>query len=479
MEGYSDDMDTLLVFAGLFSAILTAFVVQTYPLLQPSSTDITNQLLAANNRMLVQGFTAILTGISSGPLTSLLVDDPPPFQPRTSARWINCLFFTSLVLSLAAALFAILIKQWIREYMEWSSPLSLPRENVLVRQWRFESWETWSIAAVISTVPAFLEIAMILFLIGIIILLWTMDNIVAICVTVVIAGFLLVVAIFTVLPVFFRRCPYKSPTAWALVLASYGLPLFATYCLSWCTLYAALLRKDWASGSSHTSPGARHGRRGWYMSEFARYVRSTIRILSSAPDPSLNNLPKWTSLPRRWRELDLAACRSSGVRLGDWKASMEQLEIAAEEAIESESQDSVEETREVQDRRALVNTLIINIRESSILHRALSWVTTSSQNSHIIDYINQCSQIEAEGSHRSGLQGLLCLGKQIGSVDKGWHLSLLEFIISGGQSSTGSHSELLLKIYPETLENYKVRMSAETGNLGEHLYCMEEYDQSD
>ncbi|GJE96686.1 hypothetical protein PsYK624_128890 [Phanerochaete sordida] len=250
MEGYSDDMDTLLVFAGLFSAILTAFVVQTYPLLQPSSTDITNQLLAANNRMLVQGFAAILTGVPSVPFASLLADDPSPFQPHTSARWINCLFFTSLVLSLAAALFAILIKQWIREYMEWSSPLSLPRENVLVRQWRFESWETWSIAAVISTVPAFLEIAMILFLIGVMILLWTLDDIVAICVTVVIAGFLLVVAIFTVLPVFFRRCPYKSPTAWALVLASHAVPHFAAFCLSWCTFYAAVMRKEWASGFS-------------------------------------------------------------------------------------------------------------------------------------------------------------------------------------------------------------------------------------
>ncbi|EKM57427.1 uncharacterized protein PHACADRAFT_56711, partial [Phanerochaete carnosa HHB-10118-sp] len=45
MEGYSEDIDTLLVFAGLFSAILSAFVVQTYQMLQPSSADLTNQLL--------------------------------------------------------------------------------------------------------------------------------------------------------------------------------------------------------------------------------------------------------------------------------------------------------------------------------------------------------------------------------------------------------------------------------------------------
>ncbi|EKM57466.1 uncharacterized protein PHACADRAFT_58023, partial [Phanerochaete carnosa HHB-10118-sp] len=54
MKGYSEDIDTLLVFAGLFSAILTAFVVSTYTMLQPSSADLTNQLLTTNNQILAQ-----------------------------------------------------------------------------------------------------------------------------------------------------------------------------------------------------------------------------------------------------------------------------------------------------------------------------------------------------------------------------------------------------------------------------------------
>ncbi|EKM61825.1 uncharacterized protein PHACADRAFT_58233, partial [Phanerochaete carnosa HHB-10118-sp] len=45
VTGYSEDIDTLLVFAGLFSAILSAFVVQTYQLLQPDNLDATNRLL--------------------------------------------------------------------------------------------------------------------------------------------------------------------------------------------------------------------------------------------------------------------------------------------------------------------------------------------------------------------------------------------------------------------------------------------------
>ncbi|EKM49335.1 uncharacterized protein PHACADRAFT_107002, partial [Phanerochaete carnosa HHB-10118-sp] len=54
MEGYSENIDTLLVFAGLFSAILSAFVVQTYQMLQPSSADLTNQLLTTNIQMIAQ-----------------------------------------------------------------------------------------------------------------------------------------------------------------------------------------------------------------------------------------------------------------------------------------------------------------------------------------------------------------------------------------------------------------------------------------
>lgn len=197
--------------AGLFSAILTAFLVQTYPQLQPDSSSTTNELLAATNQLLIQGLVSHGTSFYIPPTvnsTMSFILDSQPFTPPTSARWINALFFISLVLSLAAALFGILAKQWLREYMQWNSPLATPRENVIVRQFRFEAWESWNVAATIATVPALLEIAMILFLAGMVILLWTLDNVVAIAVTVVVAVFLSVVSVFTVLPIFVRRCPY-------------------------------------------------------------------------------------------------------------------------------------------------------------------------------------------------------------------------------------------------------------------------------
>ncbi|EKM49159.1 uncharacterized protein PHACADRAFT_59816, partial [Phanerochaete carnosa HHB-10118-sp] len=205
-KGSAEDIDTLLVFAGLFSAILTAFVVQTYQMLQPDTQDTTNQLLAYNSQLLSHGHTYPGTDYHIPPtlnMTMTSVLESQPFSPSASARWINVLLFTSLVLSLAAALFGILAKQWIREYMLWNSPLATPRENVMVRQMRFEDWESWNVDATIAAVPALLEIAMVLFLIGMVILLWTLDDIVAIILTVVVSAFLLTVSAFTILPVLF------------------------------------------------------------------------------------------------------------------------------------------------------------------------------------------------------------------------------------------------------------------------------------
>ena len=154
-------------------------------------------------------------------VNSTLGPSPPSsaFEPTNAARWVNSLWFLSLLFSLAAAVIGILAKQWIREYQKWNEATASPRENVLVRQLRYESWEVWHTAAIISSIPAMLELAVVLFICGLIIFLWAVDLIVAIVVTVFSALFLVAVSTLTLLPAFFKRCPYKSPTAWALVLA--------------------------------------------------------------------------------------------------------------------------------------------------------------------------------------------------------------------------------------------------------------------
>ena len=299
--------------AGLFSAILTAFVVQTYPQLQPDSSVTTNELLATTNQLLIQGLIPHGTSFHIPPIlnsTMSSILDSQPFTPPVSAHWINALFFVSLVLSLAAALFGILAKQWLREYMQWNSPLATPRENVIIRQFRFEAWESWNVAATIATVPALLEIAMIFFLAGLVILLWTLDDIVAIVVTVVVAVFLAVVSTFTVLPIFARRCPYKSPTAWALVTVFHGTGSTFLFTLRYLVGFAKLLDRRWTFLSDHyyagsptksqTRPSIFKRLRELCTGIWVGCLNSNCQSFEVARPPALES----------WRNFDLQYCRS-------------------------------------------------------------------------------------------------------------------------------------------------------------------------
>ncbi|THG93445.1 hypothetical protein EW026_g7795 [Hermanssonia centrifuga] len=110
MKVLNNNIDALLIFAGLFSAVLTVFVVPSYLLLQPDNSQLTVQLLAQISAQLAH-FEIIPPFIASDTSAS------PVFQVSTSARWMNCLWFLSLIFSLSSALFSILAKQWIGEYL--------------------------------------------------------------------------------------------------------------------------------------------------------------------------------------------------------------------------------------------------------------------------------------------------------------------------------------------------------------------------
>lgn len=186
-------------------------------MLQADGTDTTNQLLAIVASTQLRAAGTMINDALNNTLTSLADAASASFSPSAATRWINSLFFLGLVFSLAAALFSILAKQWVRGCVKWGSPLALPRENVIVRQVRIEAWEDWQVSMILSSIPILLELGMVQFLAGVIILLWTLDDVVAKVVTVFISLFPGVFAAFTVLPIFSKRCPYRSPTAWAFL----------------------------------------------------------------------------------------------------------------------------------------------------------------------------------------------------------------------------------------------------------------------
>lgn len=194
---------------------MTAFLIQLYLELQPDSNQTTNNLLNQTTSLLGQ----ISQQLANSSIVPVEIPTPsPPFQASGSTIWISTLWFLSLILSLAAALFGMISKQWLREYLQWTT-MSGPSENlVALRQARYEAFMDWKTPAVIALMPVLLEIALIVFLLGLEGLLWTLNIIVFSVCTVAVVTLIMMVIVVTVLPVFRARCPYKSPVGWACVL---------------------------------------------------------------------------------------------------------------------------------------------------------------------------------------------------------------------------------------------------------------------
>ncbi|KAF8598586.1 hypothetical protein BDV93DRAFT_413822, partial [Ceratobasidium sp. AG-I] len=98
------NIDVMLVFAALFSAILTAFLLDSKNLMRPDPADATTMLL-----------TRIAQRLENPTAASQAVQIPA-FEPTAAARWINGLWFASLGLSLAAALLAMMAKEWLTTF---------------------------------------------------------------------------------------------------------------------------------------------------------------------------------------------------------------------------------------------------------------------------------------------------------------------------------------------------------------------------
>lgn len=97
--------------AGLFSAVLTAFNVESYKLLQP---DPDQELLITLKAMSAQlnGYTFNPPFVNStAPVSSS--SRTSPFVAARHAVWLNALWFSALVCTLSASYVAIMVRQWL------------------------------------------------------------------------------------------------------------------------------------------------------------------------------------------------------------------------------------------------------------------------------------------------------------------------------------------------------------------------------
>ncbi|KAG9007738.1 hypothetical protein FRB94_013973 [Tulasnella sp. JGI-2019a] len=164
----NQNLDVLLIFAGLFSAINTAFVVLTLTNLSAPPSYQTDALL-----------TLVVMQVSSFTLTSN--DLNPPFSPSHAAIRQNCTFFASLCTSILAAAGAVLAKQWLQSY-ERTGKTGSRRKQALLRTEKWMGAESWRLRSVVETLPTLLLISLALFFVALCDLLWSTSQPVALVV---------------------------------------------------------------------------------------------------------------------------------------------------------------------------------------------------------------------------------------------------------------------------------------------------------
>ncbi|KAL0573623.1 hypothetical protein V5O48_008335 [Marasmius crinis-equi] len=209
VDGWKDEIDTLLVYAGLFSAVVTSFTVE---FLKPDGDS-----------------------DNSG--------SRPTSDIRISTFWIM-----SLILSLTASLFGLLCKQWFRQHQR-HTPTRSAREAFTLRWLRNESLKQWGVPTIIASLPLLLELAVLLFFAGLLQLVWEYHKIPyafgVICVSLSLGVLCITTALPAVtivkssrasfdpkaapgagaedtilnLPPIDYPCPYKSPQAWFFLQA--------------------------------------------------------------------------------------------------------------------------------------------------------------------------------------------------------------------------------------------------------------------
>lgn len=160
------NLSSLIQKTGLFSAVLTSFIIQSYQGVGPNPSDTTNALLA----QLISLQAAALNSTNNSTNIQSQAENLAPSPGEI--RWVNGLWFAALSCSLSTALVSMLAKQWLQVT---SNIFGSPRSRARQRQRRYMQLQSWHVFAIINALPLLLHAALLLFFAGLIVFLWSRD----------------------------------------------------------------------------------------------------------------------------------------------------------------------------------------------------------------------------------------------------------------------------------------------------------------
>ncbi|KAH7329766.1 hypothetical protein B0J17DRAFT_580525, partial [Rhizoctonia solani] len=140
--------------AALFSAISTAFIIESTGALQEDRTDATAQTL------LQISHTLYAIANNSAPPEASFSGTPEAtgFSPSRTLIIVNTLWYLSLALSIATSFLAILAKDWCHSFMANRS--GHPCIQARRRQRKWTMIEQWKMQELFATLPLLIHIAL-------------------------------------------------------------------------------------------------------------------------------------------------------------------------------------------------------------------------------------------------------------------------------------------------------------------------------
>ncbi|KAJ7155754.1 hypothetical protein C8R46DRAFT_1116385 [Mycena filopes] len=161
LQKYGNDLDTSLIFAGLFSAVSSAFIIQIQPEFQADPNATTETLLL----LLVQNITGTMPAVQ-------ISTQPTPVVTLVVAQ---SLLYFSLSSTLLAALLAVLGKQWLLHYSSVGARGTIEERGV-ERQRKLDGLRRWKFDLVMQLSPLLLQLALLLFASALSVYLWSIHH---------------------------------------------------------------------------------------------------------------------------------------------------------------------------------------------------------------------------------------------------------------------------------------------------------------
>ncbi|KAH9057264.1 hypothetical protein EDB87DRAFT_1686547 [Lactarius vividus] len=210
-EGWAADADGILIFTGLFSAVVASLISVSIQDIRPNPQDTSNFYLANIYRTLADPVSNV---------SSSLPTSPPPFTPPNYAVW------------------------WARRYLKVTQPRYSPHKRARIRAFFAEGVDKFLLPWAVEALPTLLHVSLFLFFAGISVFLWNVDltifksvvSWIAICTT--------LYGCITFIPIFRHDSSYRTPLsllAWNIAAGT----LFVTFrVIRWITtfVYRYILR---------------------------------------------------------------------------------------------------------------------------------------------------------------------------------------------------------------------------------------------